>query len=375
MPQAHERTDITVAVAVAAYQQHGSYAKAADALGCNEKLIRRRLKANTETTHMPAPEGQYVKGVSTLYDGDGQVRAQWVKTSVDEDRRRAAIEAAIAEAARDIPPLPPREFAGAVNDDLCTLFTLTDCHVGMLAWRRETGADWDLRIAEETLTRTFLGMIEAAPDGALGILNQLGDFLHFDGLVAQTPTSGHALDADSRFQKIVEAAVRILRRLIDALLAKYPEVLVYMHEGNHDMASSVWLRVLFAQLYANEPRVHVEQSPLPYVVHLHGATLLGFHHGHLAKKDNLPLLFAARFREEWGVAKKAYIHTGHWHHVEEKEHPGVKVVQHPTLAAPDAYAARGGWLSERQATSMTYHRRFGEVARGVFTPEMLETRA
>lgn len=53
------------------------------------------------------------------------------------------------------------------------------------------------------------------------------------------------------------------------------------------------------------------------------------------------------------------------------EVPGITVHQHPTLAAKDAYAARGGWLSMRQATAITYHSTFGEVARNTVTPEML----
>ena len=40
--------------------------------------------------------------------------------------------------------------------------------------------------------------------------------------------------------------------------------------------------------------------------------------------------------------------------------------------ARDAYAARGGWHSERQATSITYHSRWGQVARHTVTPEMLD---
>ena len=47
------------------------------------------------------------------------------------------------------------------------------------------------------------------------------------------------------------------------------------------------------------------------------------------------------------------------------------VTQHPTLAARDAYAARGGWIAERHVTSITYHSEFGLVARSIVTPEML----
>jgi len=47
------------------------------------------------------------------------------------------------------------------------------------------------------------------------------------------------------------------------------------------------------------------------------------------------------------------------------------VIQHPTLAARDAYAARGGWIAERQVTSITYSDKYGQVARNTVTPEML----
>ena len=126
---------------------------------------------------------------------------------------------------------------------------------------------------------------------------------------------------------------------------------------------------MFAQLYHNNPRVKMEMSPNPYVAYLHGQTLLGFHHGHMTKASNLPQIFAQKFRKEWGQSTHTYVHSGHKHHVDEKEYPGLNWIQHPTLAAPDAYAARGGWLSKRQATSMTYHISRGEVARGTFIPE------
>jgi hypothetical protein len=51
------------------------------------------------------------------------------------------------------------------------------------------------------------------------------------------------------------------------------------------------------------------------------------------------------------------------------------VIQHPTIAARDAYAARGGWLSERAAVAITYHARFGQVARTIVTPDMFEEAA
>ena len=49
----------------------------------------------------------------------------------------------------------------------------------------------------------------------------------------------------------------------------------------------------------------------------------------------------------------------------------MSVVQHSTLAARDAYAARGGWMNDRQCTAITYHSEFGQVCRNTVTPEML----
>lgn len=319
----------------------------------------------------PVPDGFLVKGVSTYYDRDGVKAGQWVKSSVDAERQRELLKAAAEAMAAELPRLTPLQRPLITKPELCNLYTITDFHVGMLSWSKETGADWDLSIAEQTLAGCFEQMILASPKASVGIINQLGDFLHYDGLTAVTPLHGHILDADGRFSKMVAAAIRILRRVVDLALMHHDRVHVVIAEGNHDMASSVWLRHMFKALYENEPRITVNDNELPYYVYEFGSVMLGFHHGHLAKNGSLPLLFAARYPEIWGRTTKRYCHTGHRHHKDEKEHPGITIVQHSTLAAPDAYAARGGWISEREATAMTYHKEFGLVARNTVTPEMI----
>lgn len=318
-----------------------------------------------------APEPYVVKGVSTYFDKEGKPRGQWVKTRLDEQKREELLRAAAEALASELPRAAPVEAPQTSNENLCNLFTITDYHVGMLAWGEETGADWDLDIAENTLVAAFSHMIAVSPKARTAVVNQLGDFLHFDSLEAVTPTNRHLLDADSRFRKVVEVAVRVLRRIVDMALVNHDKVELVIAEGNHDLASSVWLQTMFTALYENEPRITVNQSALPYYVHQHGKVMLGFHHGHMKKNDGLPLHFAASYPEIWGQTTKRYVHVGHRHHVEEKEHPGIKIIQHSTLAARDAYAARGGWHSDRQMLAITYHSEFGEVARSTVTPEML----
>jgi hypothetical protein len=143
-------------------------------------------------------------------------------------------------------------------------------------------------------------------------------------------------------------------------------------EGNHDEASAVWLRQMFAALFEKEKRLTVNDSELPYYVHQHGEVMLAFHHGHKIHNEQLPMLFAAQYSALWGATKKRYAHCGHRHHIDEKEYSGMLVTQHPTLAARDAYAARGGWISERAASLITYHDKFGQVSKTIVCPEMLE---
>lgn len=365
-----------------AVNKHGSLRAAARSLGVAYNAVHQGIALAKEVAatkgYSPAhqmvhevPDPFITKGVSTYFNKKGKPTGQWVKSMLDPKKFAQMQRAALDALAEDLPrvkPMPgPRETEAA----LCNVYTFTDSHVGMLAWHKEGGADWDLKIAEATLVGCFERMVAASPKAAVALVNQLGDFLHYDGLKPVTPTSGHIVDADGRFSKMVGVSIRILRRIIDFALARHEKVVVVLAEGNHDMSSSVWLRHMFKALYENEPRVEVVDSELPYYAHEHGTTMLGFHHGHLTKKDRLPLFFAARFHEMWGRTTKRYCHTGHMHHTDEKDHDGMTVHQHPTLAAADAHSARSAYVSDRRVTALTYHSRYGEVARNTVTPEML----
>lgn len=351
--------------AVELVRQLGSQEAAAKTLGISRSTFQNRYAKGVQRTAALGVEAPHlVKGTSTLFDGEGKAKLQWVKTKLDDKQRWQMMLASIEKRCGDIAPRAPVAISADLTPDvdLCNLITLTDCHVGALAWGRECGDDWDLKIAQRELTEAFVGMIHKMPAAGTCVVNQLGDFLHTDGLTPLTPGHGNVLDADSRYQKMSEVAVDILEDVIAAALAKHDRVHVIMAEGNHDESGSGWLRVMFKRLFRDEPRVTVDDTPLPYYVYQHGNVMLAFHHGHKLKPAQLPQWFAAKHAVMWGRTTARYGHSGHQHHLHEKDEMGMRWCQHPTFAAADAYSARGGWLSPREAIGITYDRD-GEASR------------
>jgi hypothetical protein len=320
----------------------------------------------------PVPQGYVAKGVSTYYNSEGKPSGQWVKASLSHEALIDAMRETVKGFKDEIPPAILTAAPAAAEDQLCNLYTFTDYHLGMLAWHKEGGADWDITTAEKTIAAALVQMVNQSPSAHTAVLNIQGDFLHTDGKTPVTPASKHVLDADSRFPKIRRAAIRIIRSLMAVCLQRHQEVYLIIAEGNHDEESAGWLADLFAVHYEEEPRVTVNDSVLPFYVFEWGSTMLGVHHGHKVKNESLPLLFAAQFPQEWGRTTRREIHCGHRHHRDEKEFNGAVVVQHPTLAARDAYAARGGWIADRAAWAITYHKKYGAVGRVMITTEMLE---
>jgi hypothetical protein len=376
------------AAAIRAYLEHGTYRKAAESLGihqssyCNllKRVKRNAAKSGWSPEHdmnKTVPDPYVVRGHSTLYGDDGQVKLQWVKTQLDSQKYLELVKEVIDELKRDIEPVNVIDrTSGILKSDLLNFYTLTDIHLGMLSWGEETGADWDLNIAEATILESFRYLIDSSPAAETGFFNQLGDALHYDGMLPVTPTSGHIVDADSRYHKVVRSTMRIFRQVITMLLQKHERVVVLMCAGNHDLSGAVWLQESFAMLFENNPRVEVIVNPSPYYGYMHGKTFIGCHHGHKMNVKKLADAFRAkRWRKMMGESRQAYIHTGHMHHKETIEHPDMIVEMHQTLAAKDAYATHGGYDADRSMNCITYHKAGVEKSRIVYYPEVPDTDA
>ena len=340
--------------------------------GVQKRVKRLALKGYSPAHGWPyaVPDGFLAKGVSVYHPATEKYPAQWLKATADQKRQQEMLEAALAGLGDNLPRIKPIKAPAAVNDDLLSLYVITDYHMGMLAWPEETKGDaWDLDIAERMLRGYFDLATQKAEPAKVGVLAQLGDFLHFDSLDAVTPMHKHVLDADTRYPRLVRSTYRTLKYGVTKLLEKHEIVKVIIAEGNHDLASSVHLREHIAEVFEFNPRVEVDTSPAPYYCIEHGDVSLFFHHGHLKKPEQIDKTFAAMFRDVFGRTKASYGHMGHLHNKMVVESALMQVEQHRTLAAPDAYATRNGYMSGRDAPIITYNKnRTSEQCRATVTP-------
>lgn len=364
----------------------GGIRSAARQLGIDHALIHRAIKAvqlkaakaayaPDHGLTEPAAPGQRLKGSSTLYKLDtvtGQrvERLQWVKTDREEETYEALV-ARCEERLHDFPRFKPVDAPPPRISNLTNFLGLFDLHIGEKISSDTPAGRWDIAIARQTITASIAHAINNAPKARRMILCFGGDAAHYDGLLPVTPKSKHVLHSDGDFDDMVDAVLDVAAFGIDLALQTHEEVYLIWAEGNHDEASSVFMRKMLARIYENEPRLTVVQSKVPYYALQFGQVMIGVHHGHKAKLTRYAGIFANMFRKMWGETTYAYAHRGHEHHIHEKEQDGMIATQHPSLAPSDDYALGMGLVSRRGCMLVTYHDDYGEVARNTTRPEML----
>lgn len=339
--------------------------KLADHLGVSLRTVQRRWTGG----HEPLIDAPIVRQ-STYTRSDGQTGGQWnirVRPAVME--ARAALEEALRTPLAPLPPAP--QFQGHHRASLVNEIVFTDYHVGAMA---DESTQEGLKDQYDLLCGAFEHLISQSIPAKTCIINILGDWFHFDNLLPLTPRSHNVLFANGNYRDLVEMGVKLMRKLIDWALRKYEFVKVVICEGNHDQASALWLRVMMMALYEHEPRIEFADSDTPFYAISHGASFLGYHHGHIkGLKDpkDLALYFSQAYRITWGATEHTYLKTGHLHHVHQKEVHGILVTQEPTLASKDHHAHHHGYWSAEAAWSRTYHDKWGEVAGNRVTKQML----
>lgn len=309
------------------------------------------------------PDGFHVKGVSTLYDRDGEVKQQWVKSAIDKDHEIQALMDAMQTLAEPYKGLAKSVKAPKFNDsDLLAVYPLGDPHIGMHAWAVETGANFDLKIAEADLTTAVDHLVELAPAAKNALIVSLGDLSHGDSTRNET-TKGTPVDVDTRWPKVLEVIIRTMRHLITRALEKHDHVTVIVALGNHDYHTSIVVGTCLANYYEDEPRVTIDNTPSKFHWFRFGSNLLGVHHGDTTKRDALPGVMACDRAKDWGETKHRMFMVGHIHHETVKEYPGVVVETFNTMSPKDAWHTSSGYRSDQNLKCDVWHRDHGRIMR------------
>lgn len=354
-----------------AYQRLGSYNAVAKELGVNESTVRRSIRRSTRRQDADPAMGQAMDAIGALTVPS----VAWIKTKATKDspgysvmlRPQAPSPEDVAEAIRetlgDLPAIPAVDPPAHADADLCTLYPIADAHIGMKAWGRETGEDYDTQIAVERLQSWLARCIAASPSSDLGIILGVGDLLHADDNSNQTPASRHSLDVDTRHFKTVRSTIAALASSIELALTKHNRVLVRILRGNHDEHAYVAVLFALAERFRDNPRVDVQEDPGEFFVRQFGKVLLAAHHGDKAKAERMVLFLADEYNGLWGNTDHRYLWTGHLHHFKAQDIGGVQWEQLRAVTARDAYAYSHAYTARAQLQAITYHREHGEVSR------------
>lgn len=370
---------IEILKVLAKHLGHGS--NAAKELGIHPTGVTRVLQAveakaarRSPQTHdytKAVPEGYAIKGVSQYINKEGKVSGQWVKTNADQEHYQAMLKLQIEALCSDIEPLPPVAAPAYADGDLLNIIPMGDPHFGMHAWGKETGDDFDLKIAEKLTTSAVDRLLKSAPNAETCIILPLGDIFHANDQSNTTPAHKHQLDVDSRYQKIMMVGVLTFRHIIIRALEKHPKVVVRFVKGNHDPEASFGLAVAIAAFFHDNPRVTVDLCPSAFWYYRHGTVLIGATHGDKVKHEGLLGVMATDRAKDWGETTKRYWYTGHVHSQQIREYPGVVCESFRTLAAPDAYSSGYGYRAGRDMVCITHHKDSGQLERHICDIQMI----
>lgn len=277
------------------------------------------------------------------------------------------------------PAYPPLGKPDTLDDPHMLELSLMDVHFGKLAWRRETGQDYDLEIARSQYIKAIEELVWKASAFAVErFLLPIGnDFMHIDNQQNST-TKGTPQDSDGRYPKIWETAKFSCIQAIERLLPIAPVEILWV-PGNHDFQASFHLCEVLGAWFRHSDRFTYSQCDnytgrkyIPY-----GPVVLGFTHGDEEKHSDLPAIMMHEARALMAERQSLEIHLGHYHKAKETKYVntdthagGVRVRVLPSLSGTDRWHHSKGYVgSMRAAEAYLWSKKTGYV--GHFSANML----
>lgn len=319
-----------------------------------------RFLVNSWEVAMKNAEGKPV--VTSLW----QVKV-WLQRKVSQAVEKAA--SGLWDRMRADAPRIPKVTYRRPKDPHLLEISPVDAHFGKLAWRRETGEDYDLSIAEKRFSAVFETLLDRSRHWDIEkVLIPLGnDFLHID-----TPlnTTGHGTpqDVDGRYPKLIETASMAMVRAIERCRQVAPVELLWV-PGNHDPRTSWHVAQFIWAWFRNTNGVTVDHDSCARKYFAYGPTLLGFTHGDSENHRDLPSIMAGERPKDWAGAKFREWHLGHFHKQKQTHYAAgdtynpVVVRVLPSISGCDQWHYKKGYVKgNKGAEAFLYSKKEGMVA-------------
>mgnify|MGYP003674744735 FL=1 len=376
-------TEAQTIVVEAVIAHHGNQSEAARSLGRSQSGIwqainklERAAASSAIAPHRdvdhPTMEGYQAKFVTSRYDGEGNLKGQYVrqereKNDDSQEVLRSFVDGLLEELPDVHTPIKAPEITGK---DRLNVFAIGDHHLGMHSYKPQTGFNYDVNIAENLLEQSFENLIARADKAEAAMFLNMGDFMHTDS--ESSTTAGTPQDTDGRYERTVRHARILMKRMIVRLLETYPHVYVLNIRGNHDHRASYFLNEIMTAYFENEPRITVLCNQKKFIPFYWGKVMMLTHHGDGINPQKMYEVATRNFREEWGSHPFVYGYTAHFHHKTVLELPGMVCEQMGVLCPVDKWHAAKGYGASRTMVCITHHKEFGEVGRVTFKAEMAE---
>lgn len=187
------------------------------------------------------------------------------------------------------------------------------------------------------------------------------DMLHTDTFF-NTTTNGTPQDVLTTGENAYSIAFDLYAEAIMLLKQFCIDLKVVLVIGNHDRQKSYFLAHSLSKYFEKEQNIVFDIAPNPRKIHIYGETFTGFHHGN-CKIDELPLVFAKEYREEWGKCRYHQVVVGDKHYYYEKEIKGVRIKQLPALADTDRWHNDNNYVENIRAGICTvFEKNKGKIA-------------
>jgi hypothetical protein len=251
-----------------------------------------------------------------------------------------------------------------LKDNHCLVIDPADIHIGKLASDYETGDGYDNTTAVKRVHEGIDKILERTRSFNIDkiVLIIGNDILHTDNTRRQT-TSGTPQDTDGQWYDNFLIAKKLYVDVIEKLV-QLADVHVIHNPSNHDYMAGWYLAQVIDAWFKASKNVSFDVSIAHRKAFVYHNNLIGSTHGDGAKNQDLPLLMAQEYKQEWANTKHRYIYTHHVHHKTSKDYIGITVESSRSPSGTDSWHSRNGYQHAPKAIeAYLHHPEYGQIAR------------